>query len=468
MSQFGSYMRDRAGWNKYLKPFLEKPLLGNLDWTLTLGTVLAILFAVEALTGMILAMYYNPSPDYAYQSINYIMNDVFMGRILRGIHHWGAGAMVILVVVHLFTTFFYGVYKAPREFTWIIGVFLLIITLGFGFTGYLLPWDQKAYWATVVGTTVAKDVPFIGEFIARLLRGGAEVTALTLTRFYAVHMLIFPALLAIGIVVHIYMVRVHDVAGHWTSDGSQEEKTARFYPDQVFKGIIAFTIVFAAILLMSIYVDPPLEQPALTPDPNYIPRPDWYFMWLYKILTFFPGELEFIGTLAIPVGGMLILFLLPFFNRMKNRSPADRPLAIALGIAIAVGIVFTNLMGMADSHPYGKVVVVPDRQLTQTEMKGAQVWVEKDCAYCHNVLGQGGRRGYGPDLSNVIAKDRTRDWLIASVRDPQSVSRWNIMPKYENTEEELNLLADYMLSLDLKKDGMKILKKEEVVKGSQG
>ncbi len=461
-------MRDRAGWDKYLKPFLEKPLLGNLDWSLTLGSVLAILFVVEALTGMVLAMYYNPSPEYAYQSINYIMDDVFMGRLLRGIHHWGAGAMIILVVVHLVTTFFYGAYKAPREFTWVIGVFLFIVTLGFGFTGYLLPWDQKAYWATVVGTTVAKDVPFIGEFIVRLLRGGAEVTALTLTRFYAVHMLILPALLAIGIVIHIYMVRVHDIAGHWTSGESQEEKTARFYPDQVYKGTIAFVIVFAVIILMSIFVDPPLEQPAMTPDPNYIPRPDWYFMWLYKMLTFFPGNLEFIGTLGIPVGGMLILFLLPFFNRMKNHSPVDRPIAIAFGIAIIVGVVFTNIMGMADSHPYGRVVVVPARQLTQTEIKGTQTWVEKGCSYCHNVLGQGGRMGYGPDLSNVIAKDRTREWLIASVKDPQSVSTWNIMPKYENTEEELNVLADYILSLDLKKDGMKILTKEEALKGTKG
>jgi len=460
-------MRDRAGWDKYLKPFLEKPLLGNLDWSLTLGSVLAILFVVEALTGMVLAMYYNPSPEYAYQSINYIMDDVFMGRILRGIHHWGAGAMVILVVIHLITTFFYGAYKAPREFTWIIGVFLFIVTLGFGFTGYLLPWDQKAYWATVVGTSIAKDVPFIGEFITKVLRGGAEVSALTLTRFYAVHMLILPALLAVGIVVHIYLVRVHDIAGHWTSEKSKEGKTARFYPDQVFNGAIAFILVFAVIVLMSIFVDPPLENVALTPEPDYLPRPDWYFMWLYKLLTFFPGDLEFIGTLVIPVGGMLILFLLPFFNRMKNRSPADRPIAIAVGIAIIVGVVYANLIGMADSQTYGDVVVVPDRQLTQTEMKGTRIWVEKDCSYCHSVLGRGGRRGHGPDLSNVIAKGRTSEWLIASVKDPQSVSKWNIMPKYENTEEELNVMADYMLSLDLKKYGMKIIPREEIVKGSE-
>ena len=218
---------------------------------------------------------------------------------------------------------------------------------------------------------------------------------------------------------------------------------------------------------MSIFVDPPLEKVALTPEANYVPRPDWYFMWLYKLLTFFPGDLEFIGTLAIPVGGMLILFLLPFFNRMKNRSPADRPIAIAVGIALIVGVVYANLAGMADSQTYGDVIVLPDRQLTQTEMKGARIWVEKDCSYCHNVLGQGGRRGHGPDLSNVIAKDRTREWLIASVKDPQSVSPWNTMPKYENTDEELNVLADYMLSLDLKKDGMKILTKEEAMKGTE-
>ena len=463
MSRFGFHLGQRFGWEENLKPFLEKPLPGKLDWTLTLGSVLALLFAVEAVTGMILAMYYNPSPEHAYQSIHYIMNDIFLGKILRGIHHWGAGAMVVLVVIHLLTTFFYGAYKAPREFTWIVGVFLLVITLGFGFTGYLLPWDQKAYWATVVGTSVASDVPLVGKLITRLLRGGAEVSGLTLTRFYAVHMLIFPALMAVFIVIHIYLVRIHDIAGHWLDEHTRQAKTARFYPDQIFKSAIAFLIIFTGITLMAVFIDPPLEQIAMTPDPSYIPRPDWYFMWLYKMLTFFSGQMEIVGTLAIPIGGMLILLLLPFLNKSLLRSPYDRPLATAIGVACVVGIVYTNLMGVADSKPYGRIVAAPDRPLTGVEVSGIKSWVQKDCAYCHNVQGQGGRRGQGPDLANVIAKQRSKDWIMKSIRDPLSVSRWNIMPKYDNTEEELQVLSAYIRSLDFARYGLKTIPREAVL-----
>jgi len=458
-------MGQRFGWEQNLKPFLEKPLPGKLDWTATLGSVLALLFAVEAVTGMILAMYYNPSPEHAYQSIHYIMSDVFCGRVLRGIHHWGAGAMVVIVVIHLLTTFFYGAYKAPREYTWILGVFLLVITLGFGFTGYLLPWDQKAYWATVVGTSVASDVPWVGKLITRLLRGGAEVSGLTLTRFYAVHMLILPAMMAIFIAIHIYLVRVHDIAGHWIDEQAGKAKTARFYPDQIFKSAVVFLVIFTGITLLALFVDPPLDQIAMTPDPAYIPRPDWYFMWLYKILTFFSGQMEVVGTLAIPIGGMLILILLPFMNKSPLRSPYDRPLAIAVGAACVAGIVYTNLMGMADSKPYGRIIVAPDRPFTAIELSGIKSWVEKDCAYCHNVLGQGGRRGQGPDLSNVAARDRSKERIVASIRDPLSVSRWNIMPKYDNTEEELQALSAYIQSLDFTDHSLKIIDRERVLQG---
>jgi len=163
MLRIGPFLSDRTGWQAYLKPFLEKPLPGDLNWTSTLGSICALLFVIQALTGILLAMYYNPSPGHAYQSIDYIMQHVFMGRILQGIHHWGAAAMVTFVVFHMITVFYYGAYKPPRELTWIMGVGLLVLTLAFGFTGYLLPWDQKAYWATVVGTNIPHDTTLAWE-----------------------------------------------------------------------------------------------------------------------------------------------------------------------------------------------------------------------------------------------------------------------------------------------------------------
>jgi ubiquinol-cytochrome c reductase cytochrome b subunit len=349
--------------------------------------------------------------------------------------------------------------------TWIAGVGLLVLTLAFGFTGYLLPWDQKAYWATVVGTNVASDVPVVGKLLTRLLRGGEEVSGLTLTRFYALHMLVLSALTALFVAVHIYLVRVHDVAGHWNPEHPGKKKTVRFYPEHVFKTALAFGVVFCIILLMAVLVDPPREARALTPDPTYLPRPEWYYMWLFKLLTYFSGQAEVIGSLVIPFCAFLLLAAVPFLGRVSLRSPWERPLAVAVGITCLAGLWYLTSMGLADSRPYGGVVVVPDRTLSPGEDAGTRVWAEKECAYCHNVLGRGGRRE-GPDLSNLKAKKRDREYILRVIRDPQSVSRWSTMPKYDLNEAQLGALTDYLLSLDFERHGLKVIRREVLLDGS--
>ena len=461
MSRLNTFLTDRIGWQQYLKPFLEKPLPGGLGWTVTLGSLCALLFAVQAVTGMILAFYYNPSPDQAYTSINYIMNDVTMGAILRGIHQWGAGALVIFVFAHLVTNFFSGSFKSPRELTWIVGVCLFLATLGFGFTGYLLPWDQKAYWATVVSTNIPKDIPLVGNFVARLMLGGETVSGLTLTRFYAIHTLVLPALTAFFILFHIYLVRVHDIAGHGEDTASAKEKTYRFFPEHLFRCSIVFGIVFSAIIILAVYAEVPLENVAGTVDPAYLPRPEWYYMWLFQLLTFFPGKFEIVGSLVIPIAGIILLFCLPFLSKTNLRSMADRPLATAAGAACLLGIVYLTLMGFEGARSYGDIVMVPDRLLTESEQKGLRIYVDRECAYCHHILGRGGRI-QGPDLSNVVAKDRSKAWLQDFIKDPQAVSPWSIMPKYDLSREELSNLADYVLSLDFDRYGVKTLTREDI------
>ena len=449
-----------------MKPFLEKPLPGGLGWTVTLGSLCALLFAVQAVTGMILAFYYNPSPDQAYTSINFIINDVAMGGILRGIHHWGASAMVILVFIHLAANFFSGAFKAPRELTWIIGVGLFLLTLGFGFTGYLLPWDQKAYWATVVSTNIPKDIPFIGEFLARLMLGGETVSGLTLTRFYAIHTLMLPTLTACFIAFHIYLVRVHDVTGPIGSKSINEHKTYRFFPEHITRCSMAFGFVFGVILLLSIFADVPLEKVAGTVDPAYLPRPEWYYMWLFQLLTFFPGQFEIVGSLVIPIGAIIILFCLPFLSKTDLRGMADRPLATAVGVTCLVGVVYLTLMGFEGARSYGDLVVVPDRQLTQTEQKGLKIYSDRECAYCHHIMGRGGRI-QGPDLSNVAVKNRSKEWLRRFIKDPQAISPWSIMPKYDLSQEELSELTDFILSLDFDSYGAKSISRQEVIDDGQ-
>ena len=178
----------------------------KVNWWYTLGSATLFLFVLQLVTGIFLTVYYVPSPDHAYDSIQYIMNGVAFGWLIRGIHHWGASLMVVFVFVHMLRTFFMAAYKYPREVTWLTGVLLLLGTIGMGFTGYLLPWNQRAYWATIVGTEIAGTVPFIGGFIERILRGGSELSAVTLARFFAVHIWFLPALIAVLIGVHLYLV----------------------------------------------------------------------------------------------------------------------------------------------------------------------------------------------------------------------------------------------------------------------
>jgi quinol-cytochrome oxidoreductase complex cytochrome b subunit len=178
----------------------------KVNWWFTFGSASLFLFVVQGVTGVFLSVYYVPSPDKAYNSIQYIMNGVTFGWLIRGIHHWGATLMVIFVFIHMLRTFFMGAYKFPREITWVTGVFLLLTTLGMGFTGYLLPWNQKAFWATTVGTEIAGTAPLIGDFIMRILRGGTDLSAVTLARFFSVHIWFLPFIILGLLGVHMYLV----------------------------------------------------------------------------------------------------------------------------------------------------------------------------------------------------------------------------------------------------------------------
>ncbi len=202
------WLDERIGFNDLYTNLLDRPEPKTTWWN-TLGSASLFLFIMQGLTGIFLTVYYTPSPDHAYDSIQYIMEGVAFGWLIRGIHHWGATLMVILVFIHMLRVFYTASFKYPRELTWLIGIGLFLATLGMGFTGYLLPWNQKSYWATVVGTQIAGTVPFVGEFILKALRGGPELSALTLQRFFSAHIWIIPAVLAALIGVHLFLIIKH-------------------------------------------------------------------------------------------------------------------------------------------------------------------------------------------------------------------------------------------------------------------
>jgi quinol-cytochrome oxidoreductase complex cytochrome b subunit len=200
-----TWLDERLGVTTIYDLVLDRKV-PKVNWWFTLGSASLFLFLIQAVTGVFLTVYYVPSPDHAYDSIQYIMNGVAFGWLIRGIHHWGASIMVIIVFAHMLRTFFMAAYKYPRELTWITGVFLLITTLGMGFTGYLLPWNQRSYWATTVGTDLVGTVPIIGDFLQAVLRGGTDLSGVTLARFFSVHIWFLPAVILILIGIHLYMV----------------------------------------------------------------------------------------------------------------------------------------------------------------------------------------------------------------------------------------------------------------------
>jgi quinol-cytochrome oxidoreductase complex cytochrome b subunit len=203
--RLGDWLDERLAWRQVWQAiFLRK--IPKVNWLFTLGSASLFLVVSQIITGILLTIYYVPTPDHAYDSVQYITTQVPAGWLIRGLHHWGASAMVVVVVLHMLRIIFHGAYKFPREVTWFTGVFLLLIVIGFGFTGYLLPWDQKAYWATTVGTRIAGTPPLIGDWILRIVRGGEDLTAITLARFFGVHIWVLPTALMLLTFVHLYLV----------------------------------------------------------------------------------------------------------------------------------------------------------------------------------------------------------------------------------------------------------------------
>ena len=204
-TRIGTWLDDRVGWRTVWNTvFVRK--VPKVNWWYTLGSAALFVVILQGVTGILLTIYYVPSPDQAFDSVQYITTQVPAGWLIRGVHHWGASLLVILSVLHMVRVIYYGAYKYPREITWFTGVGLLVVVIGFGFTGYLLPWDQKAFWATTVGTRIAEVTPLVGDTLLRIMRGGQELTAVTLTRFFGVHVWVLPAVLIALLAFHLYLI----------------------------------------------------------------------------------------------------------------------------------------------------------------------------------------------------------------------------------------------------------------------
>ena len=351
MGRLATWVEERTGLGTPISSFLNYPVPEYVHKNLlySLGGLTLISFLYQAISGVLLMSYYDPSLANAYDSVDYITYQVPLGWLIRGVHHYGASAFVILVVLHMLHTFSYSAYKKPREVNWISGVFLLLITLGFGFTGYLLPWDQGGYWATKVGTEIAGTLPGIGSVLAQIMRGGTNLGQITLTRFYTAHVIVLPVALFTLIALHLYVLRYHGMAPPVTKKAqTRTSKHVPFFPHWVFTDTVLGMGLLALLAYLSWSTYAPLEFPADPTSGTYVPRPEWYFLFFFQLLKYFPGPLEPLATFVIPgiIFGSMIL--LPFVDRSDERRPWRKPITTSVAILYLVVIVSLTILALIE------------------------------------------------------------------------------------------------------------------------
>ena len=448
-TELTEWLDHRTGIQTAVRQFLYEEIPASSGWHQVFGSVAIFLFLTQAFTGILLAFNYAPTPGDSYNSLRYILTELTAGRLIRGLHHWGASMMIIAVVLHMVQVFLYGAYKKPRETTWLVGVVLLLVTLAYGLTGYLLPWDNRAYWGTVVTTRIAGLAPVLGPYIQRLMGVGAgQVGVVTFARFYGLHVLLLPPATLLLIALHVYLVRKHGVA---PAPGDERSPSQQFYPRQAFRDTVAIFIAFAVLFTMAVAVRVPLEQLADPTDTTYTPRPEWYFLFLFQTLKLFAGPLEVVGSVVLPGLAILALVLVPFIDRTRMVTVTRRTVAIAFVALAAVG--WTGLTAAAVmSTPKAATEAAVDysaptdwMQLSPEEMAGVAYFRQENCISCH-VIGEHGNQ-VGPDLTRItIHKDAA--WMIQHFKRPSVMRPGSAMPPIQLSDAQLSSLAAFLLKLN--------------------
>lgn len=405
------WLDSRTGYRALGAHALDEPLPPGTGWAFTTGSVVALLLGCQLVTGVGLTMYYVPSPSLAYDSLRYLMSEVPLGGLMRGLHFWGASFVVVAAVVHLLRVFLFGAYKAPREVTWTTGLVLLLVILAFSLSGYLLPWDQKAYWATTVTISVAESTPLAGPLIASVLRGGGELGALTLGRWYTAHVFLLPAALTVFVAAHIALMRRHGISGPIRP---QSGPPVPFFPFHVIKDTVMTAAVFAALFTTAWLVPAHLDEIANPADANYVPRPEWYFLSLFQLLKYFPGPLEVVATQVVPglvVGG---LFALPFLDRSRDRhpwAPSRRVFTIAV-LGVGAGVVALTVLGLRDAPVrFDPTSWGPQAVAGYLTAEGEAT----PCARCHVEGGPA-----SPIAATRISRDEA--WIAFHLGDPVAIA----------------------------------------------
>ena len=413
----GAWFNDRLGGAARLRPLIKHKVPPDTGWAYVFGSATLAAFLLQVATGVALATMYVPSAGSAYASLQYISHDALWGSVLRGLHYFGASAMIVLLGMHAIRVFITGSYKFPREVNWISGVLLLGLTVTMGFTGQVLRWDQDGVWSAVVAAEQAGRVPVVGPFIARVILAGRHIGTATLSHLFAYHVFLIPALIAGVIGLHLYLVIHHGiseppVAGEPVEPATYRAKYRRtldergvpFWPDAAWRDVVFACAVLVLVLGLAIEVGPkPLGRP---PDPATIqaqPRPDWYLLWYFAVLAELPHGTERYLLWLMPLAAATVLLLLPVVFGRGERHPRRRPWALVVVAAIVAGVgVFWRLGVVAPWSPDFSAPELPASVVASSDTTvrlGARLFHERGCENCHRVHGYGGLRG--PDLTRV-------------------------------------------------------------------
>ncbi len=467
------WLNHRTGLDDLLHSALDEPIPGGARFAYIFGSGLLFIFISQVITGIFLALYYVPSADHAHTTVAYITKAVTAGSFLRSLHAYGASAMVVVLFLHLSQTYIYGSYKGRREILWLSGCVLFGLVLAMAFTGYLLPWDQRAYFATAVGTNAISEVPWIGESLKRLVRGGTDMGTLTISRFFVAHVFFIPACIFALVAAHIVLFRKAGAAGPVDEDPYHpKQEVELFYPRQVLMDLSLTALLIAGLGLLCFFVPMELGPPANPADAQYIPRPEWYYLPIFQWLKYWHGSAAIIGVLVIPTLLVLAVLALPFLDRSVERRPWKRPIAMAAYAFVVLALVGLGLRSQyldrgdpgvaqqlakqkAEEAEYASKPFEPElssASLTAENAtladplaaRGKTIFEAQSCNACHGDGGVG--TAAAPPLIGIKAKF-SPDQLAELFKHPTAKMTAGGMPPIDPPPDDLKALIAYVESL---------------------